>query len=107
MTNQAVVQGKTVITAQVPRALDYRLRLATVERRLSSKSESIRQAVEEWLERVPCPQCGGPTFADPQRPGARFCPACGEAVLFDPKAGKTTDTGAARQHKGVVTTNAS
>jgi len=87
MANRVEAQGKkTVITAQVLKDLDYRLRLATVTRRMESKSAAIRQAIEEWLDRVPCPQCDGPTFPDPQRPGARFCPACGETVLFEAEA---------------------
>lgn len=33
----------------------------------------------------PCPQCDQATRADPDRPGARFCDACQEPVLFSPE----------------------
>ena len=82
------VQGDLInISAPVEREFNQRLRLAVVERGLPSKAEAIRQALEEWLEREPCPQCDGPTMADPRRPGVRYCPACDEAVGFRPSAG--------------------
>lgn len=47
--------------------------------------QAIIAARPHWLHLVffgGCPQCGSPTYPDPNRPGARFCEKCQEAVIF-------------------------
>jgi Arc/MetJ-type ribon-helix-helix transcriptional regulator len=54
MTESISAQADTItISAKVSHSFDYRVRLAVVERRLSSKSDAIRQALEQWLDMPP------------------------------------------------------
>ena len=43
-------------------------------------SEVVRKLVID--ADLACPQCGGETRADPDRPGCRFCEKCQEPVVF-------------------------
>jgi predicted nucleic acid-binding Zn ribbon protein len=91
MTKVAQMQERTItISAPVSTAFDKRLRLAVVERDLPSKAAAIRQALEQWLEAAPCPQCGRMTGPHPDAlmEGVRYCFHCEEAVLLSGNDGQ-------------------
>ena len=72
------------ISAPVTREFNDRLRSAVVARRVESKAEAIRQALVDWLNAPPCPQCDRATGAHPDglMPGIWYCRYCEDAVIF-------------------------